>query len=366
MSGKVLPCCKFTGETPNIYNVDNLDSIAKSNEYQSIQKTLESGKWPSGCWMCKNDETAGIQSRREYSNSIHKKQNHLLPIDIEVSLDYTCNLMCRMCGPDASSKWGSAKTVIQQFNDLGINLNQNTSGKSYKEYQDKFIEVWENSDLSQLKVIRLIGGEPFYAKHIDRFFEKLYTSKKSLRSVKMYINTNATIFPSDKTVEYLTQLGRCKIDFSVDAEGELAECLRYGKSWRTIEDTILKWVDLRNKHKNIVLGSCITINILNFNLISRLIDFLNKHNIDVWFNHLLRPKYLSVYQLTKDERMSLMDKLDEPYNTDFKNLVLADEFIEPEFDSLYKSIDILDSYQGVSFKQANPQIYKMIKERAND
>ena len=367
--GSVLPCCKYTGKVPIIYDIEKLEDVFDSPQYRKIQKTLNSGEFPHGCWMCKDDEThGGVDSRRIYSNKIHTEhKQHKLPMDLEISLDYTCNLMCRICSPEASSKWGSAKSVIEQFRKNNIDMNQHISGnKSYKEYQDKFIEVWENSDLSKVSVIRLIGGEPFYAKHIDRFFQVLYNSKKDLSDVRMFINTNGTIFPNENILKYLIQTKRTKIDFSVDAEGELAECIRYGKSWKTIEENIFKWLKIRDNNPNIKLGSCITVSILNFNMLSKLVDFLTREDIDVYFNHLVRPKYLSVYQLSIKDRQQLIDKnINSRWKNNFYDLILRDEHIESDFNSLYKSIDILDSYQGKSFKEANAEMYKFIKEKAN-
>jgi len=366
MDGKILPCCKYTGDTPYLYEVENLDEVSNSNHFKYIQKTLNEDKWPTGCWMCKEDEEAGRESRRQYGNYL--VDNNILTqdtgstVELEISIDYTCNMMCRMCGPAASSKWGSAKSVINDFAKNDIDLFTNRTNVTYKQYQNKFIDVWNKTDLSSIESIRLIGGEPFYAKHLDKFFEKLYNSC-DMSKVSLFINTNGSIFPKQELIDKLLMFKKCEISFSLDAVGSLAECLRYGISWQQIENNVQKWVQLKERSKNIILSNTATINILNFNMIDKLEKFCETYGISFWCNPLQRPKYLSIYQLEMNERI---EKMNKGIGANFNQLVLANDKYEPEYKTLLKSIDILDNFQGIKFKDINPDIYEMVKNKIND
>ena len=111
----VSPCCKFYYEEWDTINPDNHvnDGILpalNTAPFQDIRRDMLAGKRVDGCVNCYSDEISGNSSMRLDTNA-----SYPLPVDelnleylhtkfIEVSLDNTCNLECKMCSSFNSTK----------------------------------------------------------------------------------------------------------------------------------------------------------------------------------------------------------------------------------------------------------------------
>lgn len=352
-SGKLRPCCKFKSgwSIPTIFDVDTLDGLHARNEYTQLQSALDSDVWPTPCRVCERNESVGIESRRQFTDRMYTKHdlytaNHIQ--DLEISLDYTCNMMCRMCAPGASSKWGAATSVIKKFNELGIELDTHTE---YKSYQDQFYKVFSNTDLSHARHVKLEGGEPFYARHFEWFLDKL--DREVIDKSKLYLNitTNGSVYPNKDILDKLAKFNTT-IAFSIDAYGALADCLRWGVQWNQIEQNIHQWQQHQDKFN---LFTNITVSILNVNMMMPLITFCDSIKLRMSFSELTHPEYLSMYQLPLELRKSWANGI-----ANFDELLLADIKFEPQFKKLIDSTHILDNYQGISFAEVNPEMTGII------
>ena len=352
-SGKLRPCCKFKSgwDIPTIFDVDTLDGLHARAEYTQLQSALATDTWPAPCRVCERSEATEIESRRQFTDRMYTKHDlytdgHIQ--DLEISLDYTCNMMCRMCAPGASSKWGAATSVIKQFNDLSIELDTHTE---YKSYQDQFYKVFSNTDLSHARHVKLEGGEPFYAKHFEWFLDKL--DKEVIDKDKLFLNitTNGSVYPNAELLEKLAKFNTT-IAFSIDAHGDLANCLRWGVEWKTVESNIRKWMTHSDQFN---LFTNITVSILNVNMMMPLIKFCNSIKLRMSFSELTHPEYLSMYQLPLELRKRWANNI-----SNFDELLLADITFEPQFKKLINSTHILDNYQGIDFALVNPEMTGII------
>jgi hypothetical protein len=359
-SGKIKPCCRYknTNVTETIFDYETLNNIHNNEFFKNLQSQLDNNEQHLACSKCWIQESAGIQSRRQFTNTFFDKPGLLKKTeiqDMEISLDYTCNMMCRMCNPDASSKWGAARSVLTAFNDLGIEIS--TSDISYKTYQDHFFKLFSNTSLAHLRHLKLEGGEPFYSKHLEWFIEKLDIEVIEKDRMHLNIITNGSIFPNENILKKLSKFDT-KITFSLDAIGELANVIRWGVNWNDIEKSIKSWAEFA-KISRIQLQASPTLSILNLNKTAELESFCESMNIAVHYNELYSPNYLSMYQLPLGIRKN-WERIET--NTNFNNLLLADITSIPEFNKLMRSIEILDNYQCTSFENANPEIYSMIRD----
>jgi sulfatase maturation enzyme AslB (radical SAM superfamily) len=352
-TGKLRPCCKFKSgwDIPTIFDVDTLDALHTRSEYTQLQTALATDAWPTPCRVCERSEATGIESRRQFTHRMYTKHDlftagHVQ--DLEISLDYTCNMMCRMCAPGASSKWGAATGVINQFKDAGIELDTHTE---YKSYQEQFYKVFSNTDLSHARHVKIEGGEPFYAKHFEWFLDKL--DREVIDKNKLYLNitTNGSVYPNAELLEKLAKFNTT-ITFSIDAYGDLANCLRWGVAWEIVESNIRKWMQHSN-HFNLLTN--ITVSILNVNMMTPLINFCNSIKLRMSFSELTHPEYLSMYQLPLELRTQWVNGI-----SNFDELLLADINFQPQFKKLLDSTCILDSYQGTDFALANPSMKEII------
>ena len=356
-TGKLRPCCKFKSDwaIPTIFDVDTLNGLHTRSEYTELQAALATDTWPSPCRVCERSEATGIESRRQFTNHIFNKHDlyadgHIQ--DLEISLDYTCNMMCRMCSPGASSKWGAATNVIKQFKDAGVELDTHTE---YKSYQDQFYKVFNNTDLSHARHVKIEGGEPFYAKHFGWFLDKLDREVIDKRKLYLNISTNGSVYPDTELLEKLAKLskyGNTVISFSIDAYGDLASCLRWGVKWEEVETNIRKWMQHRDRF-NLITN--ITVSILNVNMMTHLTDFCKSLDLRISFSELTHPEYLSMYQLPLELRKQWANGI-----SNFDELLLADINFQPQFKKLLDSMHILDNYQGINFAEVNPQMMETI------
>ncbi len=358
--GKIRPCCKYktSDETPSIFEKVTLNNLHETAYYRQLQNQLDSGTFPHGCISCQQDEAAGVQSTRQHTiDQIFQDSSLFIKNtiqDLEIGLDFTCNMMCRMCGASASSKWAQAKSVLYEFDENEIHLDHVHNPKQYTLYKHQFKRVFENTDLTKAVHLRLEGGEPFYSKNLEWFIDKLDREIENKDLLSISIFTNCSIFPSDALLEKLKKFN-INVTFSLDAVGKLAETIRWGIDWDTIETVIKKWRTVADNCSNITLSTSTTVSILNINGLDDLVKFCQSYNITFYAHHLTCPAYLSIYQLPINTRKQWLighERVDE--------LLLADMTVTPQFDKFLKSVEILDRYQQKSFATNNTEIYNLI------
>ena len=106
-SGEVRPCCVYTDSVDHVKN-NSLNHAFNNTKFQTLRQDLLSGKRPSGCNKCWENEKNGLTSNRHYHMRLLKKE--LLTKDLDnpaiKSLDLkpgnTCNFKCRICNPVSS------------------------------------------------------------------------------------------------------------------------------------------------------------------------------------------------------------------------------------------------------------------------
>ncbi len=361
--GELWPCCKYQRDKanplPTIFDVDTLDKLHDNFPYKKIRYDIENNIDSIACASCWKKEATNQESRRTYSQDFYQKTKiHPGYIqDMEIALDYTCNMMCRSCGTDASSKWVSAKPVLDSFEKEQIQSHGKVYKKSPKQFAEQFKKVITNTDFSKMRKVKVLGGEPFYSKNIDWFIEKLYNEVEDKEALDLNIFTNASVWPKDKTLETLLTFPRVSITLSLDAINELASVIRWGVVWDQIYNTILKWKDTP-----VTLNINNTVSIQNVNHAKEFLKFANDNGIEVYFNFLDHPNYLSVYQFPLSERKKWI--LDGNSKTEkmFNSSLLADIQTENELNSFLKSVSILDSYQKCSFKDVNYEMHKLARQ----
>ena len=349
-SGSIRPCCKY-GELPGlptIFTESNLNDYLGSKAYKRLRSQLDSGSFPSGCSSCSRMESAGLQSRRQYTAEFYSgtRVDRGL-VDLEIGLDYTCNMMCRSCGAGASSRWGAAGSVLDQFDAEGIPRQPSVA---YRSYADRFREVAAATDFSAVRHCKIEGGEPFYSRNLAPFLKRLAATARRPDGLALNIFTNASVFPDADVLDLLRRFNT-SITFSLDAVGDLAEVIRWGVPWQVVADNVARWVEFA-EFNTIV---CTTVSIQNCNQLAPLIEFCAGLNLEMDFSELMHPNYLSMYGLPMATRQGWCQGVPV-----LDRLLTADISVEPEFERLRRSIQILDQYQGVSFAAANPEMARLI------
>ena len=373
MDGVVRACCMFETsehhwEKYKLKNLESFDNVLNSDEWKEYRQRIKTENIKNCGWCWKQEKAIKSSKRTEY--------NALMPIKdteppalrtLEISLDSTCNMMCRICQPSQSSKWASATQAIDEINKTDYSGNRyNTKATVDLSTRDNLKRVFLNSDLTKISQIRINGGEPFYSKNLLPILQKI-DKDAGLENVKLEFNTNGSIFPKKDILELLLKAKSVELEFSIDAVGKLAEVTRYGVSWETIEQTIKKW-------KTNISDACFSvhtvISLLNLSKLNELKEWIHKsgfYNSWAW-DFLTSPKHLSVYQLSNEHKQALIGDMDDFPGKDelYDELMFEGLGNSNNYKLFLEFTKILDKYQSNSFESVNPETYRLIEDLYNN
>lgn len=283
-------CCKFKGQPRPYADTVNFDQFKSSSQYKQVVNTMETD-WHPGCSICKDVEEDGRrESLRQYSNRMFSFNEGLE--SIEISLSNECNLKCRMCGPKYSTKW-------VDLIDKNHNLLEMQSFDRYDHHVQRkelsFEQLIGNTDLSNVKEIKYLGGEPFVSNKINKFFEIL-DQKSNIENITFHTNSNCTHFPY-KQIEFLKRFKHVIITLSIDGYGKLNDYIRDGKQWSTIHSNVIKWRKFRDDNKNIHLLITPSVQAYNIHDLENLKLFADNNQIKFKLQYVYEPEFFSLNTL---------------------------------------------------------------------
>lgn len=353
VSGIIKPCCRYeySDDLPTIYNVESLDNAITHLTRKQLKRQFEDGIKPQACNSCWSLEEQGLKSRREWGNQLQFEKKNCVQ-DIEFALDFTCNMMCRICGPESSSKWNAADIA----DDLGMERVKDQS-----HYIKTLKHVLENSDLSQLRKITLVGGEPFYSKNIEWLVD-LLDRKSDISQIQFFVVTNGSIYPNQNLLSKLLNFKKFIVFASVDAIGPLANVIRWGAEWEVISKNIDKYIALRDKFDNVDFEIQTVVSVLNVNHMQELSEYFGERNVIVGANPIENPQYLAVQNIPLDKRMQWT--FEPKHGHDYViNGIIKSQNKQQSQDGFNRATNIIDKYQGTKFSEVNPEIVKIMENR---
>jgi len=159
---------------------------------------------------------------------------------LKYSVGNQCNLACRMCVPNSSSK------VKKVWDILGKTDKFVVDSLSWYDY------IREN--YKSIRYLDITGGEPFYHKNTKKILQFMI-EKKVAKDVTLYITTNLTLI-DQSIVDILKKFKEVVIRVSIDAVGKRQEYIRPGLNWEKFMENIklVKSADL-----NIVVNPTISV-----------------------------------------------------------------------------------------------------------
>ena len=183
--GKITfsPCCFF--DTSKKYR--SVAEYWNSDEIKELRQYFIEDKRHPGCNQCWNAEDKGIKSLRQSVNESRLEEFITrtdtttcedMPAQVKYTVGNQCNLACRMCVPNSSSKVKKVWDTLQIEDKLAI------------DDFDWYSYVIENFD--SIKYLDITGGEPFYHKNTKQMLNFLI-SKNTAKNITLYIQTNLTI-----------------------------------------------------------------------------------------------------------------------------------------------------------------------------
>ena len=321
-NGDVYQCCMAPYRTTCGSTTSNtLEEIWNNDYMKTLRLNMLNDKPSSSCSRCYTLEQSGIPSSRESFNKKFKhKIEELVPkTQLDGSLpdmqlvywDFRfsniCNFKCRMCGPALSSLWQEEHDKINNIKSKEkiIHIN-NYSVDTVSFYIDKYIDVVEE--------IYFAGGEPLLMDEHYYILDELL--KRNRCDVYLRYNTNLSklTYKSKNVLDYWKQFSHVHVYASFDAIGSLAEYIRHGTKWKTIENNIKKITSMNVDY----FGVSSSIQIFNIfdipDLIDRMIELGVDPNKIMITNMVTHGEQFNLQTLPKNMKEKATQKLREYQN----------------------------------------------------
>ena len=288
------PCCEYQGTlasndtstTLGAFNGRHTDYI-KSDYLKDFKKMMYNDEMSAGCRQCIDHEsTKDSPSRRQkykkYEINEHG-DNKIVRFDYRAG--NKCNLMCRMCHPEASSM--REEEEIKHGTIESIFRIENT---------DDAYDI----DLSKCDTLSILGGEP----SIDLGVRKWINHIKDL-DIHVVVTTNATN-TSDKWFDVLKQLKNLEIWLSIDATGDVNDFQRKGSDWNEVKSNIIKY---RDEFKNVSIQ--LTASSINFTTLDTWWEEMMELDVPVFTSGVFFPEEYSLQSIPekyKEEQVTWLKK----------------------------------------------------------
>ena len=324
--GRVAPCCDYksdikkdSGESFYIQE-DSISEIYKSNNLQQLRNKLDSGVQAEECQTCWKKEATGLLSKRQNKldqvgeDFINKVIGNTpeLPSEMQIILNNSCNLKCRMCGPKYSTLWAKEMKLYSSSEKLVLNRQEYTLPKGQPGSKDglfmKDIEVW-GKNLTHLEIV---GGEPFYSVSWDKVLKTLIDLKFA-NNIVLEITTNGTVVDTSYVQHLIDNFKRIKIGVSIDGYGPIFDYIRSGGSWEEVSSNLAKLYDLKQKNlEKFSLTIIYTYNWLNIIQLPEFIISMTKKYPDVviHLNSITLPSEWNIKTAPPDFRVQIVERLE--------------------------------------------------------
>ena len=316
-------CCSIDKSTKSELGVfEHLNSEANLK----LKKDLHNGIQNKNCEKCWKAEQNNVRSLRQTLNAsfinnqntiegswltsyFKRKENWLSDrlLMADVHIGNTCNHACIMCIPADSSliynHWQKSqdnefvKEVLDKDPKHLERIKMN--GFKNKKYEEYFTHVIENNP--NLRVLKIIGGEPLLDKNLLRKLQELDDEHKQRLSI--WIVTNGSVNLND-TVQKLGNFKGIFFAVSVEGVGQVHEYARYGSNWQQLESNILSFKQSNTRavtiHHTIQASTLLGLEDLS--------HWCNSNNIPISLGFVKHPDYLSVSAIPNHVREAVIEK----------------------------------------------------------
>lgn len=320
---QILTSCWRCHASLGNYTTELLDEAWHNENWQEFRQQHLKWETPVGCKSCQDTEDKGIPSTRQrekpkmlekYVETILESENLLkpkLPTDIEIRFGNLCNLQCRHCSPEYSSKWMIAakkdptKWIESSFSDYEI--------------PDTAINSLKNMAPS-LKHIQIAGGEPLMQ---PQHYDMLDCLKEYAHNITLEYASNLHYLTlgNRSVLDYWPKFKRVQLKVSIDADEETYSYIRslgninkLQTNWKILEDHLQESI-LNNQ---LDLYATCTVNMLNITRIDNVLKMFLKMGSKFHISFVQYPKKMDIVNLPdflKDEVNNKIDESIEYVNT---------------------------------------------------
>ena len=293
--GEINPCCMFYGKD-KVYTKEynSLQDAFDGSENAKLRQRMLNGEYIDSCKKCYRDEELGKSSYRQRFNERYKIENGPAIRELELALSNKCNFKCVDCNTRFSSSWYDDDILLGRtyYTDIGRNYKSNFDINKV--------------DLSSLRELKILGGEPFLEKSYIDIFRNI-----NKKNVTLFFVTNNSVFPSNEWIEHFSEFKEIRFVISLDGVYEVAEFVRFGKKFSKFETNYRKWIELSDTTlKNLkVIPHFVfhTFNCLNLNKTLEWIKKFHENEAVLSYDFLESPSEISAKYLSQDIKDYIID-----------------------------------------------------------
>jgi|14_taG_2_1085336.scaffolds.fasta_scaffold19387_2 organic radical activating enzyme len=289
------PCCEWRGDENSSFPGTYTDYV-KSDYLKNFKAMMYEDDMNKGCQQCIDFEERNLEDhpsrRQKYESYTINEHGDNKIVRFDYRAGNKCNLMCRMCHPEASSlreeeaiKHGVIDSIFRV------------------ESTDDAYDI----DLSGCEKLMILGGEP----SIDLGVRKWINHIKDIDMV-VNVTTNATN-TSKKWFDTLRQLKKLEINLSIDGTGQAQDFQRKGSVWEEVKSNIIKY---RDEFRDVTIQ--LTASSINFTMLDTWWEELMELDIPIHSNPVLFPKEYSLRSIPekyKEEQVTWLENWIEKVDT---------------------------------------------------
>jgi len=289
------PCCEWRGDENSSFPGNYTDYI-KSDYLKNFKAMMYEDDMNKGCQQCIDFEERNLEDhpsrRQKYESYTINEYGDNKIVRFDYRAGNKCNLMCRMCHPEASSlreeeeiKHGNIKSIFRV------------------ESTDDAYSI----DLSGCEKLMILGGEP----SIDLGVRKWINHIKDIDMI-VNVTTNATN-TAKKWFDTLRQLKKLEINLSIDGTGQAQDFQRKGSDWKEVKSNIIKY---RDEFRDVTIQ--LTASSINFTMLDTWWEELMELDVPIHSNPVLFPKEYSLRSIPdkyKEEQVTWLENWIEKVDT---------------------------------------------------
>lgn len=284
--GKVSPCWKLPGFCDQWSEERSIMDIWKGEHFQKYRDALMQCNFLNRCKECEVEIENEVWPLAKAYQQFGTNDNGY-PTLMELELSNQCNLECIMCSGELSSgiRKKEGKPPLPQI------------------YNDAFINQLEEF-IPHLKELRFNGGEPFAQKIVLDICDMVAKINPNLA---INMATNGTVF--NKRVQHILDNNNISINISIDSLiPERYEQIRINGDF----DVLMKNVEIykdychtNNRNLSIMVNPMRN----NWEEMGHFAEWASEIKAALWYNTILYPKHLSIWNLSSEELENIYDVL---------------------------------------------------------
>ncbi len=318
IGGATKPCCEFKDEIANL-NESSIEELWYSDSLRDLRAKMLRGERDLRCWKCYEAEEAGGVSLRDRYNAGDKRNSDsnsqewfaepiLRTLDLKFS--NLCNLSCRTCGPESSTKWFADAKRLNWGN-----LRANALNETFASHSAALTVL--ASALKTIEGIYFAGGEPLLHEGHYAVLQELIDRGRT--DVVLTYNTNLTElrFGKADVLPLWSKFKSVTVGASIDGHERQGELIREGLSWDKFVGNV---ATIRKQCPHVQICFAITVSVFNILSLPVLCQRLRAIDpalpLQVRFNILQEPRYYSIQILPAHMKAQAAQRL-ESYGREF-------------------------------------------------